>query len=107
MISGFELEERGAVAVGQPGRQLDAESGQERREVAAPGDRHRDVADRVFEDQIPADDPGDQLAERRIRIGVGAARLRNHRRQLRVAEAGQRADGAEQQERETSAGPAP
>ena len=93
-------EERGAVPVRQPGRELDAEAGQQRGEIAAPGDRDGDVADRVLEDQIPADDPGDQLAERRVGVGVGAAGLRNHRRQLGVAEAGERAHHAEQQERE-------
>ena len=55
-------------------------------EVAAPGDRDRDVADRVLEDQIPADDPRDELAERRVRVRVGAAGLRNHRGELGVAE---------------------
>ena len=98
-------QERGAIPVRQPGRKLDAESGQQRREVAAPRDRHRDIADRVLEDQIPADDPGNQLAERGVGIGVGAAGLRNHRRQLGVAESGQRAHRAEQQEREDERGP--
>ena len=72
---------------------------QQRREVIAPRDRDRDVADGVFENQIPADDPRHQLAERGVRVGVGAAGLRNHRGELRVAQAGQRAGAAEQQER--------
>ncbi len=93
-------EQRGPVAVRQPRRELDPEAGEQRREVAAPGNGDRDVADGVLEDEIPADDPGDQLAERRVGIGVGAARLRNHRRQLRVAQAGERADAAEEEERE-------
>ena len=67
-------EERRAIAVRQPVGQVDAEAGEQRVEVAAPRDRDRDVADRVLEDQVPADDPRDQLAERRVRVGVGAAR---------------------------------
>ena len=82
----IRAEQRRAVAVRQPGGKLDAEARQQRGEVAAPGDRDRDVADRVLEDQVPADDPRDQLAERRVRVGVGAAGLRDHRRQLGVAE---------------------
>ena len=93
-------EQRRAVAGRQPHRQRDAEAAQQRVEVVAPRDRDRDVADGVFENQVPADDPRDQLAERRVRVGVGAARLRNHRRQLRVAQPRQRAGAAEQQERE-------
>ena len=98
-------ERDGAIAVRQPARQVDAEAAEQRVEVAAPGDGDGDVADRVLEDQIPADDPRDQLAERRVRIRVGAARLRNHRRQLRVAERRKPADGAEQDEREDQRGP--
>ena len=80
--------------------QVDPEAAQQRREVVAPRDRDGDVADGVLEDQVPADDPGDELAERRVGVGVGAAGLRNHRRQLGVAERRQRADAAEQEEGE-------
>ena len=69
-----------------------------RAEVARPGDRDRHVADRVLEDQVPADDPGHELAERRVGVGVGAAGDRDERGQLRVAQAGERADRAEQHE---------
>ena len=93
-------EQRRAIAGRQPDRQLDAEAAQQRVEVVAPRDRDGDVADGVFENQVPADDPRDQLAERRVRVGVGAAGLRNHRRQLRVAQPRERAGAAEQQERE-------
>ena len=73
---------------------------EQRIEIAAPRDGDGDVAHRVLEDEIPADDPGHQLAERRVRIRVGAAGLRNHRRQLGVAERGERARPAEQHERQ-------
>ena len=68
------------------GRQRDADARQQPLHVAAPadGDGHR--PDGVFENQVPADHPGDQLAERRVGVGVGAAGDRNHRGELGVAE---------------------
>ena len=59
---GVGAEERRPVAGGQPVRQAHADAAQQRREVVAPGDRDGDVADRVLEDQVPADDPGHELA---------------------------------------------
>ena len=56
--------------------------------IFAPGDRDRRRADRVFENQIPADDPCDQLAHRGVGISIGAARDRNHRRELGVTQTG-------------------
>ncbi len=79
-------EQRRAVAGRQPRPAARAEAAEQRLEVVAPGDRHRDVADGVLEDQVPADDPGDELAERRVGVRVGAAGLRDHRGQFRVAE---------------------
>ena len=97
---GVRAEERGAIAGRQPDGQRDADAAHQRREVVAPRDGDGDVADRVLEDQVPADDPRDELAERRVRVGVGAAGLRNHRGELRVAERRERARATEQQERE-------
>jgi hypothetical protein len=96
-----------AVAVRQPSWQIDADAGEQRIEVAAPGDRNGDVANRVLEDQIPADDPRDQFTERRIRIRVGTPRLRNHRRQFGVAERRERAHRAEQDEGDDQCRPLP
>ena len=70
-------------------RDNDPESGHQRLEVIRPTDRHRDITDGVFDDQIPADDPGHQLAQRGICVGVGAAGNRNHRREFRVAQRGE------------------
>ena len=86
------------IGGGEPVGELDPERAQQGREVARPRDRHGDVADGVLQDQVPTDDPGDQLAERGVGIGVGAARDGDHRGELRVAEARQRADRAEQHE---------
>ena len=95
----IRAEQRRAIAGRQPDRQPGPEAAQQRVEVVAPRNGDGDVADGVLEDQVPADDPRDQLPHRRVRIGVGAARLRNHRGELGVAEPGQRARAAEQQER--------
>ena len=84
------------VAVRQPPRQMNVESAEQRTEVAAPRDRHRHVTDGILKDQIPANDPRDQLAQRSVRIRVCAAGSRNHRGQLGITEPGQPADNAQQ-----------
>ena len=76
----------GARGRAHPGRQVPAEAGQDALEVAAPADRDGHGPDRVLEDQVPADRPRDDLAERRVGVGVGAAGDRDHRRELGVAE---------------------
>ena len=48
----------------------DPEVGEKGDDVAGPPHRHRGGAKRVLEHQIPADDPGDELTERRVSIGV-------------------------------------
>ena len=73
---------------------------EQRVEVVAPRDRHGDVADRVLEDQVPADNPRDQLPQRRVGVRVGAAGLRNHRGELGVAEPRERARATQQNERQ-------
>jgi hypothetical protein len=47
--------------------------------------------DRVLEDEVPSDDPCEQLAEGRVRVRVGAAGDRHHGRELGIAEPGERA----------------
>ncbi len=75
------------------------------------GETHADahIAEGVFENQIPADDPGDQLAEGGVGIGVSRAGDGNHRGQFGVTEAGEDADDGDQYERKresrTRAGP--
>ncbi len=48
------------------------------------GDRRR--ADPVLEDQRETDDPGEELAHRRVGVGVRASGDRDHRAELRVAQ---------------------
>ena len=54
--------------------------------VLTPRDGDRCGAQRIFEDQIPADYPRDELAHRRVRVRVGAACHRDHRGEFGVAE---------------------
>ena len=91
-------------------RQVEAEDVVEQIvEVRAEADGHGHVADGVFEDQVPADDPGEDLAQGRVGVGVGAARDRNHGGQFRVAQRREAAGDGHQQEGErdggTGAGP--
>ena len=68
------------------------------------------LAEGVLEDEVPADDPGDQLAERRVGVGVGRPGDGDHAGELGVAEAGEGADDSHQhqrhRQRRTSAGTA-
>ena len=48
------------------------------------GDGGRDHG--VLQHQVPTDDPREQLAHGGVRVGVGRARHRHHRRELRVAQ---------------------
>ena len=89
---------------GHPARQMQAEAGEDALEVAAPADGHGHRPDRVFEDEVPADHPREDLAERRIRVGVGAAGDRDHRRELGVAQRRKRAGEAGGQVRQPDRG---
>ena len=60
------------------------------------GGRHEEV----FKDEIPADDPGEKFTEGRVGVGVGAAGDRDHRGKLGVAEAGEEAPEARDDERD-------
>ena len=59
---------------------------EETSKIIGPGNSHRDVADCIFHDQIPADDPGNEFAETRIGISIGAAADRDDRSKLGIAQ---------------------
>src|SRR5438876_396549 len=74
-----------SIVAHQPERKLQSKQASTKfHEISGPayGDRH--IADGVFEDQVPTDDPRDYFTERCIGIGVGRACDRNHRSQLGV-----------------------
>ena len=66
---------------------------------------HRHIGHRILQNQVPADDPGKDLAQGRISVGVGAARYWNHRSQLGVTERRETARNGHQDERERDAWP--
>ena len=74
------------------------------------GEPHRDahIREGVLKNQVPSDDPGEDLAERRVRIGVCAPGNGNHGSQLGIAKSREAAGYRHQDERErnrrTSAG---
>ena len=82
------------------GRDVDVHLLQEADRVARPADRDGGDRKQVLQDQVPADEPGDALAERRVRVGVGAAGDRDHRGEFRVAQSGERAAEAGDDERQ-------
>jgi hypothetical protein len=77
-------------------RKVNAEAGEKAGEIIGPGNGDGDVADGIFEEQIPANDPGDEFAEGSVGVGVGTSGNGNHRSELGVAEGGERTgDGDE------------
>ena len=56
------------------------------------------IADGVLEDQVPADDPGDEFAHGGVGVGVGAAGDGDHGGEFGVAEAGEAADDGDEDE---------
>ncbi len=55
-------------------------------EIARPAVRDGRRPDGVLEDEVPTDDPGEQFAERGVRICVGGACHGHHRRKLGIAQ---------------------
>ena len=93
---------RGVVIEGrtsESGRNGDAEVRKEADHVTGPADRNRCGAQRIFQQQIPTDDPGHDLAHRRIGISISAAGDRYGRGQLGVTQPGEAADDRAQHER--------
>ena len=78
-------------------------------QVRGESHAHRHVADGVLQDEVPADDPGDQFAHGGVGVGVGAAGDGDHRSQLGVTQPGEGADDGDQHQRKRqrrpSAGP--
>src|SRR6266550_9448386 len=68
---------------------------------------NRHVANGVLKDQVPADDPRNQLAHGCVGVGVGAARNRNHGREFRVTQSCKPADNGHQDERQSEGWPCP
>src|SRR5262249_7052349 len=67
-------------------------------DVLREADTDGHVADGVFEDQIPADDPRDDFAHRGVGVGVSAAGDGDHGSELGVADGGKAAGDGDENE---------
>ena len=86
----------GKRRAGNRRRNDDAEILEKAHDVARPADGDGDGAERVFENQVPADDPGDEFAHCRVGIRVGAAGDRDRGCHFGIAKTGKSAGkGAE------------
>ena len=90
----------GAERALRPRRQLHAGRRQQHLHIARPADRNDGDDERVFEQQIPADDPGGEFAEHRVAVGIRAAGDGNHAGELGVAQCRRRAADTGDQERQ-------
>ena len=85
-------------------RQVHSKRGELRFGVGAEADRDDDIADGVFENQIPADDPGEDFAQRGVGIGIGAAGDGDHGGQLRVTKTGKTTGQRDEKKRNRDSG---
>ena len=100
VFAGEILQAGGQVGGRDPlDRQVEAEPVEQIDDVGGEADADAHVGEGVLEDQVPADDPGDEFAEGGVGVGVGRAGNRNHRREFGVAEAGKDADDGDEHER--------
>src|SRR6266576_3244570 len=88
----------------EPWWKLDSHFAEQGDEVTRPPDGNRRGAEGVLEYEVPTDNPGDQLAQSCVSVGVGAAGYGNHARQLGVAESRKNAGDAGQHYRERERG---
>ena len=63
-------------------------------QIARPADRYDGDDQRIFEQQIPADNPRDEFAKHGVSISIGAAGDGDHPGKLGVAKGGSRAGNA-------------
>ncbi len=105
VLAGEILEALREVGGGEPlGVEVDAEPVEQVDDVGGEAYADAHVREGVLEDEVPADDPGDELAERGVGVGVGGAGDGDHAGELRVAEAGEAADDGDEDEREGECG---
>ena len=71
---------------------------QEGDDVARPADGDGGGGKQILENQVPADDPGDEFAQRGVAVSVGRPGDGDHGRELGVAQAGKGASQSRQHE---------
>ena len=96
MVRAFDAQRR--LRVGQ--RKLEPELREERSEISGPTHRHSRSAEQILEDQVPSDDPRDELTQRRVAVRVRASGDRNHRREFGVTQPREQTANAGQDERQ-------
>jgi hypothetical protein len=81
-------------------RQMHAQQFQDLAEVPGPADGHRGGGDGIFQDQVPADDPGDQFPDAGIGVTIRAAGAADGPGELGIGQCGEGAGDSGQDERE-------
>ena len=81
-------------------RQIDAQPRQQLHHVGRPAGSHRRGAEGIFQNQVPADDPGEEFAQGRVAIGVGRSGDGNQRGEFGVTQAGESARNPGKDERQ-------
>ena len=94
-VSAIARRQGDGVAEGDPEERVE-----QGREVGAPAHGDRGHRHAVLEDQIPPDDPREDLAHRRVGVRVCRARHRKRGRELRVGEGREDTGDAGEQERD-------
>src|SRR2546421_6792544 len=74
--------------------------GNEFLKVRGPAVRDRGGSDRIFKDQVPADDPGEELTESGVRVRVSRTGDRHHRSKLCITERREHTSKSRHHERE-------
>jgi hypothetical protein len=99
------LVELGAGGGNDLRREMNPEVVEQADEIAAPSGRDRGGAEGVLENQVPADDPGDEFAQSCVAVGVGRTTNGNHRSEFGIAERGEGAGDAGDDEAKGYGGP--
>ena len=86
-------------------RQSDVEEGKKILKVMGPAVRNGGRGHRVLENQIPSDDPREQLAQGRVGVRVCRSRHGHHGRELRITQSRENARDSGHNEREHQCGP--
>src|SRR5579864_1625267 len=92
------------VGPGQGSRQLDAKIAEQADEISAPSGSDRSSAESVLQHQVPADDPGNDLAQGGVTIGICRAGHRNHGSKFGVTQSGKNAADSSKDEGEHDGG---
>ena len=101
IVPGQVLQPRRQVCGRNPlQRQVHAEPVHQVHDVRRESHAHAHVAEGVFQDQVPADNPRRQLTHGRVGVGIRRAGDRNHRRNLGITQARKSAHHGNEHQRE-------